>query len=158
MPSEPYKIHTIHRAGMLFMGISRVRSIEGLWIVADVNEFNSCTDAWSILVDTPDIARVDPYVSKFMLGVVRAEAAKQTDAEILARVFPAHARAEGKEDEPMCLGCGGAPTLVTLPCGHVGVCGPCNKRAAEAGACSCMACGAVITRTERIRLVKRPKL
>ena len=139
---------------MLYVGVSRVRCIDNVFVVANVNRFNSNADARDILMRNPDLTSVDDCVRVFMKRVKEAEARRDVDSFFLEELREKHPRS----DKPAthagieCALCGGDPTLVTLPCGHLSSCQACWDAAVYAGVRTCMRCGSLVTSTARVCL------
>lgn len=134
--------------GMFYVGITRVRTLDNLYIVANVNRFNNVDDPRRILLENPNITRVDPYVEIFLKDRKRRKQRIEIDAE----VFGSIKRDSDAPQASVCVVCGGMPNTMLLPCRDVSLCSPCWEDARRNNVATCPACTGLVTSAAKVNL------
>lgn len=128
--------------GMFYVGISRVRERSNLYIVANVNRYNSVADAKVILLENPNIVKNDPHVDAFLAKIERARSRAKKDADVFSNI---KRRGALVPTSAVCSICGGQPEVLLQPCNHLAACWACWNEATGEGAATCPACSTLVT-------------
>ena len=138
-------------AGMLNVGVSRVRRYQELRIFANVNKYNDVADAWKIL-QIPNLTKVDAHSAAFSERIREQMGHAVFDEDIFDNLKQTTKRKrEGPIEIEGCATCGAAPELV-FSCGHMVSCAECWAAARRAGAATCIRCGVPVTRSMHVRV------
>ena len=134
-------------AGMLYVGISRVRRAENVYIVPNVNSFNSCTDAERILLSNPGITRVDKKVARFAKELHALSCFMKYDPDVFAELKASTTQVPLPETgPPLCRMCGAAADTLAVPCGHLCACATCwDDAVLNHGLRTCFGCVRLVT-------------
>ena len=139
-------------AGMVYVGVTRVRRKEDACFFANVNKYNpNMKDPRKILLD-PSVTRVDKWAVKFTETLRHAEAHADLDGFTIEELREAAiARREAAVLRPVgCSICGAVPELAFGPCGHVVSCAACWVAAKDAGVMSCYSCKQLVNHVHKI--------
>lgn len=132
---------------MFYVGVTRVRMLSSLYIVANVNKFNQVDCPRRILLENAGITRVDPYVTKFLSDRKKRHQRVQLDAA----VFDAIPRAATTPQPSVCSICGGLPDVAMLPCGHLAACAACWGEARKKNVATCPCCSSLVAAVQRVK-------
>lgn len=134
-------------AGMLYVGISRVRRAENVYIVPNVNSFNSCTDAERILLSNPGITRVDKKVARFAKELHALSCFMKYDPDVFAELKASTTQVPLPETgPPLCRMCGAVADTLAVPCGHLCACATCwDDAVLNHGLRTCFGCVRLVT-------------
>ena len=139
-------------AGMVYVGVTRVRRKEDVCFFANVNKYNpNMKDPRKIILD-PTGTRVDSWAVKFTETLRHAHA--HADVDELA-VDALREAKKPRRDAAVphavgCVLCGAPPELAFWPCGHLASCKACWKEAQHEGVMSCYTCKALVTRVHKV--------
>lgn len=122
---------------------------QDLAIFANVNRYNSETDAWKIL-QIPSLTRVDKHAEEFMQAIRKKMGHAVLDHDVLENMKQTTKRKRVEDiTVPGCTVCGEAPQVV-FSCGHAVSCMPCWEAAKRDGVATCFKCSVPVTRTMRV--------
>ena len=142
-------------AGMVYVGVTRVRRMEDACFFANVNKYNpNQKDPRKILLD-PSVTRVDKWAVRFTETLRHAEAHADLDGDAIEELRTA--KKEMRDAAVLrpvgCFICGAVPELAFSPCGHAVSCATCWGAAKNAGVMSCYVCKALVKRVDKVLLV-----
>lgn len=132
--------------GMFYVGISRVTTLENLYIIPNVNRFNAISDARAILLEYPNITKNDPMVERFLADRARRKERVEKDQAVFDSI-----NRSGNPVHAVCVLCGGAAEVLMRPCAHLAACRACWTDCEREGAVTCPACSVLVNATEAIQ-------
>ena len=142
--------------GMLYVGMSRVRTLEAVTLVPVVNQYSNDTDVDRLLLKSPALTAVDPRVAELTARLEGAEARAEEDTFSQAELqMERRVGGSALSGVGVCVVCQRKQCeYVFMPCGHAVACGDCMRAATARGMTTCFSCRHPVARTHRVRLVE----